>query len=159
MILVTVGTSTFPFARMNALVGRLSEHRKRHEPIVFQYGVLVPQYYYPPIELFPFMPQEGLLAFMKKARVVICHGGPATIYQSLSFGNIPWVLPRQQKFGEHLTDHQVEFSVFMQRRRLIRIVSDDTPLGTITRGSTKTPPLRHQNTKLISFLDSIVQTL
>ena len=97
MILVTVGSTRFPFARMNALVGRLSAQNKTREKIIFQYGSLAPQYYHPPVELYPFIPQDKLLGYMKLARVIICHGGPGTIYQSLSFGKIPWVFPRSEE--------------------------------------------------------------
>jgi len=157
MILVTVGSNSFPFARMNALVGRLSQRRKRRETIIFQYGSLAPQYYHPPVELFSFMPQETLLRYMKNARVIICHGGPATIYQSLSFGKIPWVFPREARFGEHLTDHQVEFSKFMAKRHLVNIITDATPLAAIEKGSPSTTPLRRHNHQIITFLDSLMR--
>ncbi len=157
MILVTVGTSNFPFARMNALVALLSERRKGTEPIIFQYGALAPQYYHPPVKLFPFMPQEQLIHYMKHARVIICHGGPATIYQSLSCGKIPWVFPREMRFGEHLTDHQVEFGLFMAKQHLINLITEDTPLRAITKGSPKTTPFWRYNSQLTAFLDSLTQ--
>ena len=157
MILVTVGSTQFPFARMNALVGRLSAQRRRHERIIFQYGSLAPQYYHPPITLSPFIPQDKLLGFMQKARVVICHGGPGTIYQALSFGKIPWVLPRQQRFGEHLTDHQVDFSRFMAERRLVRIITDATPLSAITGRARETAPVHRQNATLVRYLETITR--
>lgn len=155
MILITVGSSHFPFARMNALVGRLSAKNNKREEIIFQYGALAPQYYHPPITLYPFISQETLLLYMKRARIIISHGGPATIYQSLSFGKTPFVFPRQQTFGEHLTDHQVAFSSFMATRGLIRIITDETPIAVLQKGSPKAPPLRHRNTKLINFLESL----
>jgi len=156
MILVTVGSTQFPFARMNALVGRLSARNKNHELIIFQYGNLAPQYYYPPIELYPYIPQEKLLQYMKQAQSIICHGGPGTIYQALSFGKIPWVLPRQRRYGEHLTDHQVDFSNFMSRRKLVNIISDTTPLKTIEKGSPLTIPPRRDNHRLIGYLNSLM---
>lgn len=156
MILVTVGSTQFPFARMNALIGRLSAHHKRNEKIIFQYGSLAPQYYHPPIDLYPFIIQDKLLHYMKDARVIICHGGPGTIYQSLSFGKIPWVFPREKRFGEHLTDHQVDFCRFMAKRKLVHIVTDDTPLAAIEKGSPATTPLRRHNHQLIAYLDSLM---
>ena len=156
MILVTVGSTQFPFARMNALIGRLSAHHNHHETIVFQYGRLAPQYYHPPVELYPFVPQDTLLRYMKNARIIICHGGPGTIYQSLSFGKIPWVFPRRAKFGEHLTDHQVEFCDFMANRKLVNIVSDNTPLSALEKGSPTRTPFHRHNHRLIAYLDSLM---
>lgn len=159
MILVTVGSTRFPFARMNALVARLSEKNKKREQIVFQYGALAPQYYHPPITLFPYINQNELLRYMKKARLVISHGGPGTIYQALSFGKIPWVFPRKARFGEHLTDHQVDFCLFMAKRHLVHIISDNTPIPVITKGSPKTKPLRRHNHELVSYLHSLCRSL
>lgn len=156
MILVTVGSTQFPFARMNALVGRLSAHHKKHEQIVFQYGSLAPQYYHPPVTLYPFIAQDKLLHYMKQARIIICHGGPGSIYQSLSFGKIPWVFPRQLQYGEHLTDHQVDFCRFMAKRKLVNIVAIDTPLSAIEKGSPATTPFHRRNHQIIAYLDSLM---
>jgi UDP-N-acetylglucosamine transferase subunit ALG13 len=156
MILISVGSTQFPFARMNALAGRLSEQNTRKEKIIFQYGALSPQYYYPPISLHAFIMQDKLLEYMKAARVIICHGGPGTIYQSLSFGKIPWVFPRKQRFGEHLTDHQVEFCAFMAKRNLVKIISDNTPITSIIKGSPMTTPVQRHNQSLVRYLDTLM---
>lgn len=157
MILITVGSTQFPFARMNALVARLSHENARLEKIIFQYGSLAPQYYTPPIAIYPFIAQDELLQYMKKARVVICHGGPGTIYQALSFGKIPWVLPRQKRYGEHLTDHQVQFSEFMAKRHLIRVITDDIPVKVLFTGNITTKPPIANNGKLIRFLHQVLK--
>lgn len=156
MILVTVGSSRFPFARMNALIARLSGYGRRREPIIFQYGSLAPQYYQPPVDLFPYIPQSTLVRYMREARIIICHGGPATIYQALSFGTVPWVYPREKRYGEHLTDHQVHFCRFMAKKHLVRILSDRTPFSALLDAAGKTAPLRRHNRALIAYLHGMM---
>ena len=46
---------------------------------------------------------------MKKARIIITHGGPASFIAPLSMGKVPIVVPRQKDFNEHVNNHQVEF--------------------------------------------------
>ena len=52
---------------------------------------------------------EKMQQYLKEARVVITHGGPASFMAPLSMGKIPIVIPRQKQFEEHVNDHQVDF--------------------------------------------------
>lgn len=64
----------------------------------------------------PHLDRHALLPFarvqelMRDARVVVTHGGPATIMQVLALGKVPIVVPRQARHGEHVDDHQVQFA-------------------------------------------------
>lgn len=157
MILVTVGSTLYPFARMTTLVGHLAHVLPRKETIIFQYGHASPHFLDTQIKPQAFMPHATILTYMRKARVIVCHGGPATIYQALSFGKIPWVLPREKKYGEHLNDHQVDFARFMESHKLIHIIRSDTPLSRIHEASVNIPPIRKNNFRLIHHLDTIVR--
>ena len=42
--------------------------------------------------------------------IVITHGGPASFIMPLQIGKTPIVVPRQFEFGEHVNNHQVEFT-------------------------------------------------
>ncbi len=53
---------------------------------------------------------EALQAAMRDAAAVVCHGGPGTILGARHMGAVPIVVPRQQRLGEHVDDHQVAFS-------------------------------------------------
>lgn len=156
MILVSVGSTTFPFQRMTTLVEHLANIRPAHETIIFQYGHTPPHFLDRRISAFPFIPHKTLMRYMGQARIIISHGGPATIYQALSFGNIPWVLPREHRYGEHLNDHQKDFAVFMAHHRLIRIITPKTPLSNICTTPSATRPIQKQNRVLFTFLDSLM---
>ncbi|MBI3385653.1 glycosyltransferase [Candidatus Gottesmanbacteria bacterium] len=157
MILVTVGSTLFPFPRMAKLVKNLAKANGSREKIIFQYGHTPPSNINKNIELYPFMSHENLMAYMRRARIIICHGGPATIYQALSFGKIPWVLPREKRFGEHVNDHQVDFGQFMNNRKYINIITKQTNIVKICTSSRTMKPLHHQSQKLVEFLDSLTE--
>jgi len=54
--------------------------------------------------------QRGrLISEFQDATVVVCHGGPATILECRANGLVPIVVPREQRFSEHVNDHQVDF--------------------------------------------------
>ncbi|MCL4200799.1 glycosyltransferase [Patescibacteria group bacterium] len=156
MILVTVGSTLFPFQRMTTLVEHLIHIRPANEKIIFQYGHTPPHFLDPEIEPHAFMPHRKLIEYMRQSRVIICHGGPATIYQALSFGKIPWVLPRQKHYGEHLNDHQVDFAKFMANHHLIRVVTPKTSLIHIVTAADSIDPIQKKNPALIRYLDTLI---
>lgn len=159
MILVTVGSTLFPFARMTTLVEHLAHILPTNETIIFQYGKSTPHFLDRHIKPRSFMPHAMILSYMRQARIIICHGGPATIYQALSFGKIPWVLPREQKYGEHLNDHQKDFARFMEAHKLIHVITPDTSLSQIHKTCQNIAPIRKNNTKLLRYLDTIIKKM
>jgi UDP-N-acetylglucosamine transferase subunit ALG13 len=141
---------------MSDYISGLARLNVRDEKIVYQYG------HTPPtinpnhnVELHPFISHELLMKYMRSARVIICHGGPATIFQALSFGKIPFVLPRKKRFGEHVNNHQIDFCNFMAERSLVKIITTEKQLPDIYRGTRAVPPLHRKNQQLIHFLDML----
>ena len=53
---------------------------------------------------------------MADADIIITHGGPATFMGAIAKGTKPIVVPRQEKFGEHVNDHQLEFAEQVSER-------------------------------------------
>jgi len=56
---------------------------------------------------------------------VITHGGPSTYMQVLQHGKIPIVVPRQEKFGEHINDHQLRVSKQVIKKGYPLILCED----------------------------------
>lgn len=56
-----------------------------------------------------YLQRAHLIDEFQKATTVVCHGGPATILECRSNGLVPIVVPREQRFDEHVNDHQVDF--------------------------------------------------
>lgn len=108
MIFVTVGTHEQPF---NRLVKKMDELKKEGiitEEVIIQTGFSTykPQY----CQWSKLIPYQQMIKNVEDARIVITHGGPASFIMPLQIGKTPIVVPRQQRFNEHVNDHQVEFA-------------------------------------------------
>ena len=70
---------------------------------------------------------------LKDARIVITHGGPSSFIEALQFGKVPIVVPRQEKYHEHVNDHQVEFTKLIAKRmnNIIPVYDVNNLLNTI----------------------------
>ena len=58
-----------------------------------------------------YLQRNQLIEEFQMASVVVCHGGPATIMECRKNGIVPIVVPREERFDEHVNDHQVDFCV------------------------------------------------
>lgn len=123
MIFITVGTTPFPFFRMNQVFEYLLTTRRDNEEIIYQYRATAVETKVKNILLSPSFSFNKIQEYIKIARIVVCHGGPATIYQCLYAGKKPFVLPREKLFGEHVNDHQLLFCEYLQRRHLINLLN------------------------------------
>ncbi len=56
-----------------------------------------------------YLRRSELAQEFRAASVVVCQGGPATILQCRANGIVPIVVPREERFDEHVNDHQVDF--------------------------------------------------
>lgn len=107
MIFVTVGTHEQQFNRLIEYVDGLKKEGIITEEVIMQTGFST---YEPKYctwkELYPY---SEMIELVKKARIIITHGGPSSFIMPLQIGKTPVVVPRQKKYNEHVNDHQVEF--------------------------------------------------
>lgn len=107
MIFVTVGTHEQPFNRLIKEVDRLVETGIIKDEVFIQTGYST----YEP----KFCKWSSLISFdkmnelMQTSDIIITHGGPATFMSAIANGKKPIVVPRQEKYGEHVNDHQIDF--------------------------------------------------
>ena len=108
MIFVTVGTHEQPFNRLIKKIDELKESGIIQEDVIIQTGFST----YEPkhCQWSKLIPYQQMLRNVADARIVITHGGPASFIMPLQIGKTPIVVPRQQRFNEHVNDHQVEFA-------------------------------------------------
>ena len=108
MIFVTVGTHEQQFNRLISCVDELKRDGVIQEDVFIQTGFSTyePKY----CQWSNLIPYDEMVKNVAEARIVITHGGPASFIMPLQIGKIPVVVPRQFRFGEHVNDHQVEFS-------------------------------------------------
>lgn len=111
MILVTVGTEKFPFDRLMHWIEELMEADLLGEEVVVQYGTCTAL----PAgsKVYRLMRESEFRALIQQARVVVAHCGEGTVLL-LDSMDTPFILvPRSQRYREHVDDHQVELAQAM----------------------------------------------
>ena len=88
-------------------VDDLKKDKIINEDVVIQKGYTnyAPQY----CESYKLVNYNDMQKYLKTARIIITHGGPASFIAPLAVGKIPIVVPRQKKFNEHVNNHQKDF--------------------------------------------------
>jgi UDP-N-acetylglucosamine transferase subunit ALG13 len=113
MILVSVGTEKFPFDRLMRWIELLQRHDLIGEEIVVQYGssTVLP----PGSRVYRVLRESEFHQLIASARIVISHCGEGTVLL-LDTLSTPYILvPRSQRFREHVDDHQVELARALER--------------------------------------------
>lgn len=114
MIFVTVGTHEQAFDRLIEYIDNLKRDDLIKEQVVIQTGYSN----YKPIYCMwkKIYPYQKMMELVAEARIVITHGGPSSFIMPLQIGKVPIVVPRMKKYGEHVNDHQVEFTLEVEKR-------------------------------------------
>ncbi|CAK6695958.1 glycosyltransferase [Synechococcus sp. CCY9201] len=108
MILVTVGTEKFPFERLMHWLDHLLSEDLVGEEVVVQYGTctVLPA----GAKVYRFLKEQDFQDLIRQARLVVAHCGEGTVLL-LDTLDTPFILvPRSQRYREHVDDHQVELA-------------------------------------------------
>lgn len=107
MIFVTVGTHEQQFNRLVKKVDELKGEGLIKEDVLIQTGYTT----YEPknCDWKQWIPYQDMIQYVKKAHIVITHGGPSSFIMPLQMGKTPIVVPRKHEYNEHVNNHQVEF--------------------------------------------------
>lgn len=138
MIYVTVGTHTAQFDRLvlaaDAYAGTTSEE------VVVQRGASTVET--TAARSFAFCDSAEMDRLIRGSRVVVCQGAD-TILDVLRAGRPVLAVPRQERYGEHLNDHQVDFAkALMERGWIAMLIEPGTGLeDALKRAEAITGPL------------------
>lgn len=123
MIFVTVGTHEQPFNRLLEEIDKLIEEGVIKEEVFSQigYSTYIPKHY----KYSKFLDYDVMQDYFKNADIVITHGGPSSFMEAIKFKKVPIVVPRQEKFGEHVNNHQLTFSKELEKRSFPIVVVED----------------------------------
>ena len=108
MILITVGTEKFPFNRLMQWIEILLEADLIREEVVVQYGTctILPS----GATVYRLLKEDDVPELIERSRLVIAHCGEGTVLL-LDQLSKPYILvPRSQRYQEHVDDHQVELA-------------------------------------------------
>ncbi len=106
-VVVTVGTLPFPFMR---LLTRLRTILPAGVEVLIQSGVAGQLVDWPAARMRPMMPPEELRLAMAEADAVVAHAGIGSLLMAFDAGKLPILVPRTQRHGEHVDDHQVHIA-------------------------------------------------
>jgi beta-1,4-N-acetylglucosaminyltransferase len=96
---------------------------------------------------------EELVEKMRQARAVVTHAGVGSVLTALLNGTRPIVVPRLQRFGEAVDDHQLHFGRRAESAGLVTLVEDITDLGrAIERHQASPPPPPRPDERLVADL-------
>ncbi|WP_235973548.1 glycosyltransferase [Peribacillus faecalis] len=140
MIFVTVGTHEQPFDRLLGAINHYAaEKQLAKEQIVVQKGFSKLDLENVTSEAMYSASQMN--SFYNEAEVIISHGGPGSMFPAWLLGKQVIAVPRQNRYKEHVDDHQVEFCKFVEKSGKVICVDDisDLPLAieTVMANSTK----------------------
>lgn len=119
---VAVGTWHQPFDRLLGLVDRAAGAGVLPAPVRAQSGACtyVPEH----VEAQAFMAPEALEAAIASARLVIGHAGSGIIASALRTGHRPLILPRLERHGEHVDDHQLQIATRLAGYGLVTVLGE-----------------------------------
>jgi len=120
MILVLLGTQNNSFYRLLEEIEENIKDGTIKEDVIVQTGFT--KYKSENIKIFDMIPSNEYENYIKKADLIITHGGAGSIIQSIRLGKKVIAVPRLQKYGEHVNDHQIEIiKAFRDRGYIIGI--------------------------------------
>lgn len=153
MIFVTVSGTQF-----ERLIKKMDEIAKNlKEEVIMQIGRTI----YEPknTKWFRFESSKRIEELYKKSRFIITHGGAGSIIKSLSYGKAPIVVPRYKKFGEHINDHQLDLTKFLDKKGYITAVYEIEDLRSKIKIKNEQKTLPSKNRDLICFLKNWVENI
>lgn len=129
-VFAAIGTDHHPFDRMVAWLDRFAEAHPDLSVMVQHGSTRGPSI----ADGVDFLGYAELLALLGGARVVVCHGGPATVMDARGAGHVPLCLPRDPALGEHVDGHQVRFARHAASEGLVQHVTsyEELEAGVLT---------------------------
>ncbi len=118
MIYVTVGTLFLDFPRLINEVDRIAASYDELVIVQKGLGTTSPSH----CQYFDFKPREEILRLQQQARVIVAHAGIGSVLDALNVRRPLIVVPRLKKYGEHLTDHQIDLARGIERRGWGRVI-------------------------------------
>lgn len=116
------GTNGAPFDRMLNAIAALDIT----EELVVQHGpsTIRPEH----ARCVDYVSYGELISLVRRARVVVTHGGAGSILVALAEGRRPLVVPRLARYREAVDDHQLSFARRLREEGMITLVEDPTLL-------------------------------
>ena len=143
MILVTLGTQDKSFKRLLDAISKEIDKGTIKDKVVVQAGYT--KYKNDKMEIFSSLPSDELEELIKKADLIITHGGVGSILTALKYKKKVIVAPRLAKYNEHTNDHQKEITKEFAKEGYILPLNDFNKLDKVIEKSKKFIPKEYKS--------------
>lgn len=157
MVLVLLGTQQNDFSRLLKEIEKLMEKGIIKEEVIAQVGIT--KYPSTKMKQFDLIPKEEIEELKKQASYIITHGGVGSIVSSIKLGKKVIAVPRLQKYGEHVNDHQIQIVENFQKQGYIMSAHPldnlEEVISKIEKFETKT--YVSNTNKMISIIENYIE--
>ncbi len=151
LLFATVG-ATLSFDRLIGLVSRAKASGLLPEQVIAQTGAggEMP----PGLECHESLPFDEVKDILRRADIVVCHGGTGSLITALREGCRVIAVPRRFERGEHYDNHQAEITDAFAKRGLIAVADTDEEFAAaLIQARHREPKIASTDpTALITFL-------
>ena len=145
MILVTLGTQDKSFERLLKAIDKEIEAGNIKDEVIVQAGYT--KYSSDNMEIFDFVSPKELDKLMKKATILITHGGVGSILGALKYDKSVIAAARLAKYKEHTNDHQKQIIGEFVKEGYILELDDFSKLTNILKEAKKFKPKKYRSNK------------
>lgn len=139
MILVTLGTQKQQFTRILDYI----ENSKIKGEIIVQAGHT--KYESKKMKIFDFIDYDKMNEYVKKADLIITHGGTGSITGPLKEGKCVIACARKKEYGEHVDDHQEQIVDIFAEEGYILKLDEKTSLDELVKKSKNFKPKKFKS--------------
>ena len=156
MIFVMLGTQNNSFHRLLEEVQKNIDNGNINEEVVVQKGYT--KFESKDMTLFDEISQDKFNKLIDKADLIITHGGVGSIITSITKGKKVIAVPRLQKYGEHVNDHQLDIIESFNKKGYIIGLHDVSELENALKKVKNFKPQKYvKNTgNIISIIENFI---
>ncbi len=156
MILVTLGTQNNDFKRILEEIERNIEDGTITDDVVVQKGYT--KFESKKMTLYNELSKDEMNKLIKKADLVITHGGVGSIIGAITQGKKVIAIPRLKRYNEHVNDHQLDIVKSFDEMGYIIGISDEKELKRALKRAQKFIPKKYiRNTgHIIEIIDDFI---
>lgn len=156
MILVLLGTQNNSFHRLLEEIQKNINNGTIKEKVVVQEGYT--KFQSKDMEIHTQVPKDKLQELIKKADLIITHGGVGSIISAITEGKKVIAVPRLKKYNEHVNDHQLDIIDSFNEKRYIIGIHEVEELEEALKKVPEFKPQKYiQNTgKIIKIIEEFI---
>ena len=156
MIFLTVGTQDKPFTRIIQAVEQAVIDGKITDEVIVQAGNT--KYESKVLTVLNYVPFDEFNNYLLKADIIITHGGVGSILNALKLKKKVIAVPRLEKYGEHINDHQLQVIKKMTEQGYILSTEDENKIAEKIKEA-QSFEVKEYNSNTENFIQSFKQVL